>query len=36
MGHKGVGFGATVSSKRDKDTGDLFEQALPEVSSSTA
>src|ERR671912_955712 len=30
IGHKGVGFGATVSSKHNKDTGDLFEQALPE------
>src|ERR687894_822247 len=30
IGHKGVGFGATVSSKHNKDTGDLFEQVLPE------
>src|SRR5229473_1471037 len=30
IGHKGVGFGSIVSSKHDKDTGDLFEQVLPE------
>jgi len=30
IGQKGVGFGAEVSSKRDKDTGDAFEQILPE------
>src|ERR671915_122866 len=30
IGHKGVGFGAAVSSKHNKDTGDLFEQILPE------
>jgi ATP-dependent Clp protease ATP-binding subunit ClpX len=30
IGHKGVGFGATVSSKHNKDTGDLFQKALPE------
>ena len=30
IGHKGVGFGADVSSKHDKDTGELFEQVLPE------
>src|ERR671914_601050 len=30
IGHKGVGFGATVSSKHNKDTGDLFEKVLPE------
>jgi ATP-dependent Clp protease ATP-binding subunit ClpX len=30
IGHKGVGFGATVSSKHNKDTGDLFKQVLPE------
>ena len=30
IGHKGVGFGATVSSKHNKDTGELFEQVLPE------
>jgi ATP-dependent Clp protease ATP-binding subunit ClpX len=30
IGHKGVGFGATVSSKHNKDTGDLFERVLPE------
>jgi ATP-dependent Clp protease ATP-binding subunit ClpX len=30
IGHKGVGFGATVPSKHNKDTGELFEQVLPE------
>jgi ATP-dependent Clp protease ATP-binding subunit ClpX len=30
IGHKGVGFGASVRSKRNKDTGELFEQVLPE------
>ena len=30
IGHKGVGFGADVRSKHDKDTGELFEQVLPE------
>ena len=30
IGHKGVGFGAAVSSKHNKDTGELFEQVLPE------
>jgi ATP-dependent Clp protease ATP-binding subunit ClpX len=30
IGHKGVGFGAEVQSRRDKDTGDAFEQVLPE------
>ena len=30
IGHKGVGFGAGVSSKHNKDTGELFEQILPE------
>ena len=30
IGHKGVGFGATVSSKHDKDAGELFEKVLPE------
>jgi ATP-dependent Clp protease ATP-binding subunit ClpX len=30
IGHKGVGFGAVVSSKHNKDTGKLFEQVLPE------
>ena len=30
IGHKGVGFGATVTSSKDKDTGDAFEQVLPE------
>jgi ATP-dependent Clp protease ATP-binding subunit ClpX len=30
IGHKGVGFGAAVRSKTNKDTGELFEQILPE------
>src|SRR5215211_2404255 len=30
IGHKGVGFGASVSSKHNKDTGELYEQVLPE------
>ncbi|MBX5469098.1 MAG: ATP-dependent Clp protease ATP-binding subunit ClpX [Thermoleophilaceae bacterium] len=30
IGHKGVGFGASVRSKTNKDTGELFEQVLPE------
>ncbi|HEX8857141.1 MAG TPA: ATP-dependent Clp protease ATP-binding subunit ClpX [Thermoleophilaceae bacterium] len=30
IGHKGVGFGASVRSKTNKDTGELFEQILPE------
>src|ERR671916_150882 len=30
IGQKGVGFGAEVSSKHDRDAGDLFEQILPE------
>src|SRR5680860_1771803 len=30
IGNKGVGFGATVRSKHNKDTGDLFEKCLPE------
>ena len=30
IGHKGVGFGAAVRSKSNKDTGELFEQCLPE------
>ncbi|MGI9081268.1 MAG: ATP-dependent Clp protease ATP-binding subunit ClpX, partial [Thermoleophilaceae bacterium] len=30
IGHKGVGFGAHVSSKHNKDTGALFEKVLPE------
>jgi ATP-dependent Clp protease ATP-binding subunit ClpX len=30
IGHKGVGFGAIVSSKHEKDMGVLFEQVLPE------
>ena len=30
IGHKGVGFGAQVTSKLQKDKGDVFEQVLPE------
>ncbi|MFM9112747.1 MAG: AAA family ATPase, partial [Actinomycetota bacterium] len=30
IGHKGVGFHATVRSKAEKDPGDLFAQVLPE------
>ncbi len=30
IGHKGVGFGATIRSKHDKDTGELLGQVLPE------
>ncbi len=30
IGEKGVGFGATIDSKNDKDTGELFEEVLPE------
>ena len=30
IGRHGVGFGAEVSSKADKDVGELFEQVLPE------
>lgn len=30
IGHKGMGFHATVTSKADKDPGELFAQVLPE------
>jgi ATP-dependent Clp protease ATP-binding subunit ClpX len=30
IGHKGVGFGASIASKSNKDTGELFEVCLPE------
>jgi ATP-dependent Clp protease ATP-binding subunit ClpX len=30
IGHKGMGFGASISSRSQKDTGELFEQVLPE------
>jgi ATP-dependent Clp protease ATP-binding subunit ClpX len=30
IGHKGVGFGASITSGEDRDTGELFEQVLPE------
>jgi len=30
IGHKGIGFGSAVRSKTNKDTGQLFEDVLPE------
>jgi ATP-dependent Clp protease ATP-binding subunit ClpX len=30
IGHKGIGFGATVTSKHKKDAGEVFERVLPE------
>ena len=30
IGHKGVGFGAAITSKSQKDAGELFEKCLPE------
>ena len=30
IGHKGVGFGAEIRARSQKDTGELFEQVLPE------
>ncbi|MCC6728673.1 MAG: ATP-dependent Clp protease ATP-binding subunit ClpX [Chthonomonadales bacterium] len=30
IGHKGVGFGAAIESHHQKDTGEVFEQTLPE------
>jgi ATP-dependent Clp protease ATP-binding subunit ClpX len=30
IGHKGVGFGAAISSREEKETGELFEEVLPE------
>jgi ATP-dependent Clp protease ATP-binding subunit ClpX len=30
VGHKGVGFGASIKSKHNKDTGEIFESVLPE------
>src|SRR5213592_4073818 len=30
IGHKGVGFGAAIKSKLHKDTGEVFEECLPE------
>ncbi len=30
IGHKGVGFGASIPSRAHKDTGELFERVLPE------
>src|ERR671912_3033623 len=30
IGHKGVGFGAAIASRSQKDTGEVFEKCLPE------
>jgi ATP-dependent Clp protease ATP-binding subunit ClpX len=30
IGHKGVGFGAAIKSRLGKDTGEIFEEVLPE------
>jgi ATP-dependent Clp protease ATP-binding subunit ClpX len=30
IGHQGVGFGATIQSKEQRDTGEIFERCLPE------
>src|ERR1700726_3222575 len=30
IGHQGVGFGATIQSKDQRDTGEIFEHCLPE------
>jgi ATP-dependent Clp protease ATP-binding subunit ClpX len=30
IGHKGVGFSATIRSRHEKDTGEMFAQVLPE------
>ena len=30
IGHKGVGFGASIETKADRDTGEIFEKCLPE------
>jgi ATP-dependent Clp protease ATP-binding subunit ClpX len=30
IGHKGVGFGADIQSKAQRDTGEIFERCLPE------
>ena len=30
IGHKGVGFGAAIASRKYKDTGEIFESCLPE------
>src|SRR3712207_6225777 len=30
IGHKGVGFGASITTKSEKDAGELFEVCLPE------
>ncbi len=30
VGHKGIGFGADVKKRREQDTGEVFEQCLPE------
>ena len=30
IGHQGVGFGAAIQSKDQRDTGEIFEHCLPE------
>jgi len=30
IGHKGVGFGASIESRVDRDTGEIFQHTLPE------
>src|ERR1700755_1501782 len=30
IGHKGVGFGASIESRTERDTGEIFQQTLPE------
>jgi ATP-dependent Clp protease ATP-binding subunit ClpX len=30
VGHKGIGFGAAITPKMNKDTGEVFEHCLPE------
>ena len=30
IGHKGIGFGAAIASREHKDTGEIFENCLPE------
>ena len=30
IGHKGIGFGAAITAKHDKDLGEIFEECLPE------
>src|SRR5918998_1568721 len=30
IGHKGIGFGASIETKAERDTGEMFERCLPE------